>query len=135
MVALPQANRLRHWRDFQAVYQKGNRLSSRYLSLRCLRYKQNAADSSSPGAWALNNKSEFSSRIGISISQKVSKKAVIRNRIKRQLRAVMRQLLPQISPGWDIVIVVRPSAKECDYAQFLGELKQLLVEAEVLNGH
>ncbi|NEP01866.1 MAG: ribonuclease P protein component [Symploca sp. SIO2E9] len=134
-MALPQANRLRHWRDFQTVYQKGNRLSSRYLSLRCLRAKQNAVGSSLPAAWGLNNQSEFSTRIGISISQKVSKKAVIRNRIKRQLRAVLRQFLPQMSLGWDIVIVVRPSAKECDYAQFLRELKQLLVEAEVLNGH
>jgi ribonuclease P protein component len=35
-VALPQQNRLRHWRDFQAVYQKGIRRSGRYLTLRGL---------------------------------------------------------------------------------------------------
>ncbi|NET05267.1 MAG: ribonuclease P protein component [Merismopedia sp. SIO2A8] len=134
-MALSQANRLRYWRDFQTVYQKGNRLSSRCLSLRCLQNQPSAADSSSPRAWAFNNKHESNTRIGISISQKVSKKAVIRNRIKRQLQAIMRQFLPRISPGWDIVIVVRPGAKECDYARFLRELKQLLVEAEVLNGH
>lgn len=74
-------------------------------------------------------------RIGISISQKVSKKAVVRNRIKRQIRAALRQLLPQILPGWQLVVVVRPGSQECDYAQFLRELKQLLVEIEVLNGH
>ena len=74
-------------------------------------------------------------RIGISISLKVSKKAVVRNRIKRQIRAILRQLLPQISPGWHLVIVVRPGASECDYAQFLRELKQLLAEAEVLHGY
>ena len=74
-------------------------------------------------------------RIGISISLKVSKKAVVRNRIKRQIRAILRQLLPQISPGWHLVVVVRPGASECDYAQFLRELKQLLAEAEVLHGY
>ena len=76
-------------------------------------------------------------RIGISISLKVSKRAVIRNRIKRQLRAVFRCLLPQLSPGWRLVVVVQPSAaqEKCDYQQFLQELKQLLAEAEVLNGH
>jgi len=75
-------------------------------------------------------------RIGISISLKVSKRAVIRNRIKRQLRAAFRCLLPQLSPGWRLVVVVQPSAaQECDYQQFLQELEQLLAEAEVLNGH
>lgn len=74
-------------------------------------------------------------RFGISISLKVSKKAVVRNRIKRQIRSILRQLLPQISPGWNLVVVVRPGASECDYAQFLRELKQLLAEAEVLHGY
>ena len=74
-------------------------------------------------------------RIGISIGKKVSKKAVIRNRIKRQIRAALRKLLPYISPGWQIVVVVKPEATECQYEHFLRELKQLLVKAEVINGH
>jgi ribonuclease P protein component len=72
---------------------------------------------------------------GISISQKVSKKAVVRNRIKRQIRAVLRQFLPRISPGWLVVIGVRSSACGCNYDEILRELEQLLVEAEVINGH
>jgi ribonuclease P protein component len=74
------------------------------------------------------------SRIGISISKKVSKKAVVRNRIKRQIRAILRQLLPRLKSGWNIVISVRSQAVECDYQQFLQELEQLLAKAEVLNG-
>jgi ribonuclease P protein component len=74
-------------------------------------------------------------RFGISISQKVSKKAVIRNRIKRQIRSAIRELLPHLSPGWKVVIVVRPSAVECKYEHFLRELKQLLVKAKIVNGH
>ncbi len=73
-------------------------------------------------------------RVGISISLKVSKKAVIRNRIKRQIRAGLREFLPQISLGWDLVFIVRPSAGECNYRQLLQELEQLLAQAEVLNG-
>jgi ribonuclease P protein component len=33
------------------------------------------------------------------------------------------------------VIVVRPSAVECDYWQFLQELEQLLIDAEVVHGY
>jgi ribonuclease P protein component len=81
------------------------------------------------------NEEKPPTRIGISINQKVSKKAVVRNRIKRQIKAIFRQLLPIISPGWQLVVVVRQGAQECEYAQFLRELKQLLAEAEVINGH
>jgi ribonuclease P protein component len=74
-------------------------------------------------------------RIGISVSKKVSKLATQRNRIKRQLRAAFRQLLPRLKSDWWLVVVVKPVATECDYQQFLQELEQLLADAEVLNGH
>lgn len=73
-------------------------------------------------------------RIGISISQKVSKRAVDRNRIKRRIRAALRYLLPELFPGWLVVITVRPGTAECGYEEFLRELKQLLTKAEVLDG-
>lgn len=73
--------------------------------------------------------------IGISISQKVSKKAVVRNRIKRQIKSAIRHLLPQIQSGWLLVIIVRPSAIQCDYWQFLRELEQMLRKIEVIDGH
>jgi ribonuclease P protein component len=74
-------------------------------------------------------------QVGISISQKVSKRSVDRNRIKRQIKAAFRQLLPQISGGWQVVVVVHPSAKGCEYVHFLQELEQLLISAEVIDGH
>ncbi|MGK7878015.1 MAG: ribonuclease P protein component [Xenococcaceae cyanobacterium] len=123
-MGLPQANRLKHRRDFQAVYQHGIRRCSTYLTLRAL--------SESTGS---NQTQNGSTRIGISISKKVSKKAVIRNRIKRQIRGVLRELLPYISKGWKIVVVLRPGAASCKYEHFLRELKQLLVKAEIINGH
>ena len=127
---LPDANRLKHRKDFSAVYRKGMRRNSAHLSLRALR-KPKTADSTKPTA----AKSLQPTRTGISISLKVSKRAVVRNRIKRQIRAALRQLLPRIKLGWDLIIVVRPIAQECNYAEILQELEQLLVEAEVLNGN
>lgn len=135
LVVLPQPNRLRHWRDFQAVYQKGIRRSGRYLTLRGLPKRTSASEAATCKASMPLVEGKPPTRIGISISQKVSKKAVVRNRIKRQIRAILRQFLPQLSPGWQLIVVVRPGAHECEYAQFLRELEQLLVEAEVLNGH
>ena len=118
---LPAANRLRHPKDFKSVYAQGLHRKTAHLSLRALRPSLPTAS--------------MPTRMGISISQKVSKKAVIRNRIKRQIRAALRQILPQLLPGWDLVIIVKPSATECNYAEFLQELEQLLVKAEVIYGH
>jgi ribonuclease P protein component len=74
-------------------------------------------------------------RVGVSVSTKVSKRSVVRNQIKRRIQAILYQHLAQFSMGWDLVVVVHPPAVECDYAGFLQELEQLLMEAEVWNGH
>ena len=102
------------------MYQRGIRQHSPHLTLRAL-------SESSPEGTA--------TRLGISISKKVSKKAVVRNRIKRQLRAAFRQLLPQIAPGWQVVVVVRTGATECKYEHFFCELEQLFKKAEIINGY
>ena len=127
-MALPKANRLRQRRDFTVVYQQGIRRRASYLTLRALRrsLKQHCSEPVKPQA--------SPTRIGISINLKVSKRAVVRNRIKRQLRSALRQLLPRLTSGWDVVILVHPEAVECDYLQFLQELEQLLIQAEVIDG-
>ncbi|HIK32776.1 MAG TPA: ribonuclease P protein component [Oscillatoriales cyanobacterium M59_W2019_021] len=117
---LPKANRLRHWRDFQTIYQQGIRWRGDLLMLRA--WRRTAAD-------------PVPTRFGISVSRKFSKHAVTRNRIKRQIRAALHHLLPDIVPGWDCIIVVKPTDQTCNYDRFLQELKQLLAKAEVLNGH
>ncbi len=122
-MSLPKPHRLRRRQDFQKVYQQGKRHQQVHLTLRSLRYLP--ASTENPPA----------TRFGISVSQKVSKKAVIRNLLKRQVKAALRQLLPQITSGWSVVIGVRPSAQGCEYVEILRELEQLLTAAEVLDGN
>ncbi len=123
-MGLPKSHRLKHWREFRAVYQKGIRLNGSYLNLRALFIPP--PERQSP---------LLPSRIGISISTKVSKKAVERNLIKRRIRGALQELLPKINDGWQIVIVVRPQAIECKYGDFLRELEQLLIKTNIINGH
>ncbi|MFK8186343.1 MAG: ribonuclease P protein component [Phormidesmis sp.] len=78
---------------------------------------------------------EMPSQFGISISKKVSKRAVVRNRIKRQIKAVLQQQLPAMTSGWQVVIVVRPSAVECEFADFLRELEYLLKKLRITDTH
>jgi ribonuclease P protein component len=131
-VALPKANRLKSRKDFQAVFREGIRRHGSYLTLRALKplCSINPSLDTATGHLA-------STQIGVSISTKVSKRAVVRNRIKRQITAALYNLLPKLSPGWRLVVIVKPTAAEskCVSPQFLQELEQLLAQAEVFDGH
>lgn len=139
-MALPKANRLKSRHDFRAVFREGFRCHGYYMTLRALppaNDKLPCSDASLENQKEPTQKTLVPVRIGISISTKVSKKAVVRNRLKRQIAAVLYELLPKLAPAWRLVLVVKPTAaqQECGSKQFLQELKQLLVKAEVFNGH
>jgi ribonuclease P protein component len=139
-VALPKANRLKSRKDFQAVFRQGIRRHSSHFTLRALKPSSSpklSVDAAAETAQAIDSAHLASTQIGISISTKVSKRAVVRNKIKRQMAAALYQLLPKLPPGWRLVFVVKPTAaqQECVSQQFLQELEQLLALAEVLDGH
>jgi ribonuclease P protein component len=62
-------------------------------------------------------------RVGFTCSKKLGN-AVTRNRAKRRLRAVVRQVLASAGlPGWDYVVVGRPGATvERDFALLLDDM-------------
>ena len=67
------------------------------------------------------------SRVGFTASKKIGN-AVLRNRAKRRLRALARQVLaPRARPGWDYVLVARPDATVSrPYAELCADLDQAL---------
>ena len=66
-------------------------------------------------------------RIGFTASKKIGN-AVLRNRAKRRLRALAREVLaPRALPGWDYVLVARPVATVSrSYAELCTDLEQAL---------
>ncbi len=66
-------------------------------------------------------------RVGYTASKKIGN-AVLRNRAKRRLRAVVRAVLPRAArPGWDYVLVARPGATVArDFTVLLDELRDAL---------
>lgn len=123
-MGLPQIHRLKSWRDFRVVYKQGISRHSKHLILRALSAKFSGEQAPvSP------------SRIGVSIGKKVSKKAVVRNRIKRQINGAFLELRPRILDSWKIVVVVKPTAVECKYDHILRELEELLKKTKIINGY
>jgi ribonuclease P protein component len=84
-------HRLSRSRDFDAVYRQGRSVSTRFLVL----YRFDREGDAGGEA-----------RLGIAVPKKIGG-AVIRNRIKRRLREVWREVLPEVPPGADYVLLVR----------------------------
>ena len=99
-------HRLSRSRDFDAVYRRGRSVSTRYLVL----YWFDRGDDG-----------PAESRLGIAVRKSVGT-AVVRNRVKRQLRELWRNRAPA-RPA-DYVLVVRPGLPEAADArgfEWLGE--------------
>ncbi len=153
-MALPKPYRLRERKEFDRVYRRGKRCGGQTLLLRIAAQtktikapsksssliKQSATDSGSPRPRPakpvkLTATESPPSRMAVVVSTKVHKRAVVRNRVRRQIQAAFQTLLPQLKSGKLIVITVKASAVECDYYEFLQQLEQLLIKAEALHGH
>lgn len=72
------------------------------------------------------------SRFGIVASTKVSKKAVDRNRLKRQVREIIHLNLQKIKAGSDIVISLNSAALDQDYRLLREKLLSLFNKAKLL---
>ncbi len=90
---LPFQNRLTKKRDIEAVFRHGNFFSFGGISLKIIK-----------------NKSE-ETRIGIIVGLKFSKKATERNRIRRQVREIVRTRLDKIKKGFDVIIIPKKAEK------------------------
>lgn len=69
------------------------------------------------------------SRVGFAVPKKTGN-AVVRNRIRRRLRAALTAL--PLAGGWDLVISVRPAAAQQHYAGLAAALSDLLARARML---
>jgi ribonuclease P protein component len=71
------------------------------------------------------------SRFGISVSRWVGK-AVVRNRAKRRVREAIRTLWRGVSPGWDMVFVVRPLLRSAGFGHISAAVSEVLQRASLL---
>ena len=92
--------RLTRSRDFDAVYRHGKSVSTRFLVL--YRFPRDDGD--------------LEARLGLAVP-KATGTAVVRNRLKRQLREAWRARLPELARGYDYVLLARPGLPEATEAK------------------
>jgi ribonuclease P protein component len=57
--------------------------------------------------------------------------AVQRNRAKRRLRGALQELVEQVSPGYDLVFVVRKMLLDAPFLDIVDAVKTVMMKAEV----
>lgn len=110
---LAKRNRLKKQKDFERVFKKGRGTKEDFLYLKVVK-----------------NELE-SSRFGFVVSKKFSKKAVLRNKIRRRLAELVRIKLPKIKKGIDVVIVVMPEFKIKDFWEVEEIVDKLFEKAKI----
>ncbi len=115
---LQRRNRLSRSRDFDAVYRQGRSASTRFLTL----------------YWFERDETVGEPRLGFAVPKAVGS-APVRNRIKRQLREIVRGRLERIPAANDYVVVVRPGlpqAAETNGFEWLeARVDELLAKASL----
>ena len=107
---MQRRHRLSHSRDFDAVYRHGRSVSTRFLVL----YSFSRDDDGPP-------------RVGFAVPRGTGG-AVVRNRVKRQLREVWHSQLAEIPAGRDYVLIARPGLPDAVEARGFDWLGERVVE-------
>ena len=109
---LPSSQRLKKPAQFQSVYKSKQWGGSKHYTFNVL------------GETTIDQITQKPSILGVTVSKKVSKRAVDRNRIKRQIREFYRYKQSELTDA-DIVITAKPScmrAPDDEREQSLQEL-------------
>lgn len=107
--------RLSKQKDFEKIFKAGQFINGQFIFLKNLK-----------------NKLEYS-RFAFVVSSKISKKAVIRNKIKRRMRDIAQRCFQEIKPGYDIIITAKPGIDSVDYNKINQELIGLFKKASLIN--
>ena len=104
---LPKQNRLKKRTEFQYSYKHGQTKNFKEFSLVCFKRKDKLL------------------RIGFSVSKKVGK-AVVRNKVKRQMRAVVNNNIKNINRGYNLIFVAHSTICELSFAQIKDKINKAL---------
>lgn len=105
---LARPNRITRGSDYKAIVRRGHRCAGAHT----VTYVGRAGDS--PVA-----------RFGFIVSRQVGS-AVVRNTVRRRLKAVCAQALATVRPDVDVVVRALPSAATADFAELRDEVVRCL---------
>ncbi|WP_314503192.1 ribonuclease P protein component [uncultured Microbacterium sp.] len=105
---LARPNRLTRGADYKAVVRRGRRCAGAHT----VTYTSSSGE-------------DRAARFGFIVNKQVGS-AVVRNTVRRRLKAVCAEALPSVPAGSDVVIRVLPNGAEAGYAELRTEVVRCL---------
>lgn len=129
---LPLNNRLKKVRDFNLIIKHGRWYGGNFIDLKLLDLAGLKPEDCPKKVITDNFKKQL--RIAFAVGLKVHKSAVKRNRVRRQMREVVRLLLKvnAIREGFYLLFVAKKNILNKNYAEISEEMKLLLLKSKLL---
>ena len=109
---LNKVNRLKKRYQFNYVYKNGTHFSQGALVL------------------YLTTSKTKDIKVGFAVTKKIGK-AVVRNRIRRQLREIVQKYLPNLKQNYNIILVARENISTFAFAELEKQFVELAKKAEI----
>lgn len=114
-IALRKSYRVKSEKDFQRVFDKKNSVANRAFVI-----------------YQLEKPGQKHFRVGISVGKKVGHTAVLRNQLKRYIRATLTEIIDQIPDEIDFLVIARPYIKDFKMDDVRSNLQHALKVAKII---
>jgi len=124
---LPTKYRLVKMKDFEILMKEGRFVNGNFLNAKIWKIE--------PDKYPRRKYTVDDLRIGFAVGLGVSKKAVVRNRVKRQLREIIRLLLKddKIKHGYHVLVMAKANVVGKEYVEIEREVGELLRRCGIFN--
>jgi len=113
---------LKRTKDFDLVNRKGKSFQGYFVRLIVLQQKNST-----------NEKPVQTQKLGITISKKIHKHAVLRNKFRRRIKELFRTTLRTHFKNYSVHIIARPGSEKATSAELLADITKLLNKFNPLN--
>ena len=124
--------RLRHTTDIQRVRDHGRSQRNRYVVLLYLPQPDDQIVENPQPDGEKDTATDFA-RVGVITGKRIGN-AVTRNKVKRQLKAIMQAVHASLTKRMDILLIARKPITQATFQQMETAVHQLLQRAELLDG-
>jgi ribonuclease P protein component len=111
---LPKINRIKKKKDFEIIFKNSKSFKTNLFIFRIMK----------------NNLGQ--SRFGFVVSQKVSKKAVIRNKVRRRLTEIIKSKIENIKTDINLVVIALPGIEKKEFSDLKEAMNDALIKTKLV---
>lgn len=113
---LPGINRIKRKKDFETIFKNAKSFKNNLFISKIVK-----------NGLGLN-------RVGFVVSQKVSKKATVRNKVKRRLSEILSPKMKEITAGTDVILIALSGIEKKEFFEIKECVEMMLFKTRLISG-